>query len=165
MRLRILALIFASASAFAQRHNFKFYGEEEGLQNLAVQVLLQDRTGFLWAGTQNGLYRYDGHSFTAFGKNEGLPGAHVESLHEAVDGTLWAGTLDGLARFKRDHFETVGAGVVHGVVGREAIASDASGRVYIATEHGLVVKDSAQFRLIARPDRVKEEGASSVYVE
>ena len=50
MRLRIFALLVASASAFAQRHNFKFYGEEEGLQNLAVQVLLQDRTGFLWAG-------------------------------------------------------------------------------------------------------------------
>ena len=165
MRLRIFALILASASAFAQRHNFKFYGEEEGLQNLAVQVLLQDRTGFLWAGTQNGLYRYDGHSFTAFGKNEGLPGAHIESLHEAVDGTLWAGTLDGLARFQRDHFEIAGAGVVHGVVGREGIASDASGRLYVATEHGLVVKDGSRFRLIDRPDRVKEQGAGSVYVE
>src|ERR1700733_12634667 len=43
-----------------QRYNFKFYGEEEGLQNLVVQVLVQDRAGFLWVGTQNGLFRYDG---------------------------------------------------------------------------------------------------------
>jgi signal transduction histidine kinase/CheY-like chemotaxis protein/streptogramin lyase len=165
MRLRILALLMVSASVFAQRYNFKFYGEDEGLQNLAVQVLLQDRTGFLWAGTQNGLYRYDGHGFTAFGKNEGLPDAHIESLHESVDGTLWAGTLDGLARFNRDHFETVGSGVVQGVVGREGIASDAGGRLYIATEHGLVVGDGSKFRLIARPDHVDEEAARSVYVD
>ncbi len=169
MRLRTLALVTVlltlGSSAFAQRYNFKFYGEDEGLQNLAVQVLLQDRTGFLWAGTQNGLYRYDGHGFTAFGKNEGLPDAHIESLHEAVDGTRWVGTLNGLARFNRDHFETVGAGVVQGVVGREAIASDAGGRLYLATEHGLVIRDGEKLQLIGRADRVTEEAVGSVYVD
>ena len=57
---RILGLFGTSGPLAAQRYNFKFYGEEEGLQNLAVQVVLQDRAGFLWAGTQNGLFRYDG---------------------------------------------------------------------------------------------------------
>ena len=65
----------------AQRYNFKFYGEEEGLQSLAVQVVLQDRTGFLWVGTQNGLYRYDGSRFATFGKAEGLPGTRIESRY------------------------------------------------------------------------------------
>ncbi len=169
MRLRIPALLIATlitaTGALAQRYNFKFYGEDEGLQNLAVQVLLQDRTGFLWAGTQNGLYRYDGHGFTAFGKNEGLPDAHIESLHESVDGTLWAGTLDGLARFNRDHFEAAGAGVVQGVAGREGIASDAGGWLYIATERGLVVRDGSRFRLIPKADRAEEDAARSVYVD
>ena len=32
--------------ASAQRYNFKFYGEDEGLQNLSVQTVLQDRSGF-----------------------------------------------------------------------------------------------------------------------
>ena len=74
--------------ADAQRYNFKFYGEDEGLQNLSVQAVLQDRFGFLWAGTQNGLYRYEGNHFTAFGKADGLPGTRIEALYEAVDGTL-----------------------------------------------------------------------------
>ena len=65
-----------------------------------------------------------------------------------MDGTLWAGTLDGLARFNRDHFETPAPVMVEGVVGREGIASDAGGRLYIATEHGLVVSDGSRFRLI-----------------
>ncbi len=81
----------------AQRYNFKFYGEEEGLQNLVVQVMLQDRAGFLWAGTENGLFRYDGSRFTSFGKADGLPAGRIESLHESVDGTLWIGTQLGLA--------------------------------------------------------------------
>ena len=38
-----------------------------GLTNLDVLSLLQDRTGFLWVGTDNGLYRYDGRHFRMFG--------------------------------------------------------------------------------------------------
>src|SRR5579883_2397098 len=98
MRSAVVALMIGAGCVCAQRYNFKFYGEEEGLQNLAIQVVIQDRAGFLWVGTQNGLYRYDGNRFTAFGKNEGLPGARIEALHESIDGTIWAGTRSGLAR-------------------------------------------------------------------
>src|SRR5712691_277514 len=110
---RSLILVFAGAASLlapalsAQRYNFKFYGEDEGLKNLAVQTVLQDRAGFLWVGTQNGLFRYDGNRFTAFSMADGLPGARIESLHESVDGTLWVGTRLGLARRKGDHFEVL----------------------------------------------------------
>jgi ligand-binding sensor domain-containing protein len=122
MRAWGLVLLIASTSAVAQRFNFKFYGEEEGLQNLAVQVVLQDRAGFLWAGTQNGLYRYDGSRFAGFGKNEGLPGARIESLHESIDGTLWVGTQNGLARRRGDRFETIPLTVAQGITSRAGIA-------------------------------------------
>src|SRR5579862_8221126 len=102
MRLAGIALLVGSFGCFAQRYSFKFYGEEEGLQNLAVQVVLQDRAGFLWAGTQNGLYRYDGNRFVRFGIAEGLAGARIESLHESIDATLWVGTRTGLARKSGD---------------------------------------------------------------
>ena len=102
--------LLSASTLYGQRYNFKFYGEEEGLQNLAVQVVFQDRAGFLWVGTQNGLYRYDGNRFAGFGKTDGLPDAHIESLHESIDGTLWVGTRFGLARWTRDHFEKVPIG-------------------------------------------------------
>src|SRR5579862_4168388 len=95
----ITALFLGSTGLLsAQRFNFKFYGEDEGLQNLGVQVVLQDRSGFLWVGTENGLYRYDGSRFSGYGRNEGLPASRIESLHESVDGTLWIGTRSGLGR-------------------------------------------------------------------
>src|SRR5690349_18704032 len=99
-----LVAVLVSLAGFtpleAQRYNFKFYGQEEGLQNLVVQAVLQDREGFLWVGTQNGLFRYDGSQFKGFFREHGLPGARIESLHEAADGTLWVGTESGLARRK-----------------------------------------------------------------
>jgi signal transduction histidine kinase/CheY-like chemotaxis protein/streptogramin lyase len=122
-------------AATAQRYVFKYYANEQGLGNLAVTCLLQDHIGFLWAGTDNGLYRYDGLSFTAFGTAEGLPSAHILSLRETADGTLWVGTNQGLA-------QQVGA-VFHAVpsVTRAAIssmASDTFSGLYLATPGGLV---------------------------
>src|SRR5713101_2354035 len=131
-------LVVAPAALRAQRYNFKFYAEEQGLQNLAVQVVMQDRAGFLWVGTQNGLYLYDGNHFIGFSKTEGLPGARIESLHESIDGTLWVGTRTGLARRDGERFVRVHLGVAQGIIGRAGIASDPSGRLYLATESGLV---------------------------
>jgi ligand-binding sensor domain-containing protein len=119
-------------------------------------------------GTQNGLYRYDGNRFAGFGKADGLPDAHIESLHESVDGTLWVGTRFGLARRHREGFEKVPIGEPAGIVGREGIASDASGRLYIATENGLVTGMPGRdqhFELIATPTRAGLMGATSVFVD
>jgi signal transduction histidine kinase/ligand-binding sensor domain-containing protein len=167
-----VAVLFALGSASilcGQRYNFKFYGEEEGLQSLAVQVVFQDRAGFLWVGTQNGLYRYDGNRFAGFSKADGLPDSHIESLHESIDGTLWVGTRSGLARRTRDRFEKVPIGTSGGIVGREGIASDASGRLYVATERGLVASTPAEtglnFALISNPPRANGALATSVYVD
>jgi signal transduction histidine kinase/ligand-binding sensor domain-containing protein/DNA-binding NarL/FixJ family response regulator len=157
-----------------QRYNFKFYGEEEGLKNLAVQVVLQDRAGFLWVGTQNGLFRYDGSRFTSFGRAEGLPPGRIDSLHEAVDGTLWVGTDFGLAWRKGERFEPVALGadfgVNQGVAGREAIASDAGGHLYVATAKGLAVGTKlpqgwAFNRVEAAPGHTRNEPATAVYAD
>ncbi len=173
-RSRMLSVVVSALAGttglVAQRYNFKFYGAEEGLQNLAVQVVLQDRAGFLWAGTQNGVFRYDGSHFTSFTKADGLPGAKIESMHESVQGTLWVGTRNGLARRRGNRFETVPLDVAKGVEGREGIASGRDGRLYLATERGLAVgTESAQhwtFRLIpAPPGHTALEQAASVYVD
>ncbi len=146
-RALVLVTIFAGAlSLSAQRYNFKFFGEEDGLNNLAVEAVLQDRAGFLWAGTQNGLYRYDGNRFTLFDKNRGLPGTRIESLYESSDATLWVSTDNGLARsITGGRFEGVplqdraGRKLADGVNGRQGFSSDRAGHLYFATEKGLVV--------------------------
>ena len=160
LRLRPVWLIalgaccLAAPSALAQRYNFKFYGEEEGLKNLAVQAVLQDRAGFLWVGTQDGLYRYDGNHFTAFTSRDGLPGTRIESLYESADGTLWVSTGRGLARRTHDRFESI---ALNGktVIGRQGISSDRNGHLYLATDLGLTIGDISKsgvtFRAVEPP--------------
>src|ERR1700758_538880 len=102
-------LFLAPALCLAQRYSFELYGQTEGLTNLVPTALTQDRAGFLWIGTQNGLFRYDGAHFEAFGVAEGLPSSRIESLYED-NGTVLAATENGLAIFTHSgRFEPVRA--------------------------------------------------------
>ena len=108
--LRVLAsgaALLLQWTVFGQRYSFKHYGQEEGLTNVVSQCMLQDRTGFLWVGTQNGLFRYDGTRFRGFYRGDGLPSSRIESLYESRDGTLWVGSRSGLAQRVGDRFEAV----------------------------------------------------------
>src|SRR4029077_20085125 len=102
--VRQLVLLLFPALLMAQRYSFKLYGEDEGLGNLDVYCLMQDQTGFLWVGTEGGLFRYDGRQFRAYTNKDGLPSAQVRALHESADGVLWVGTREGLARLKGERF-------------------------------------------------------------
>src|SRR5579863_1717673 len=148
--MAFVACCLAAPSAFAQRYNFKFYGEEEGLKNLAVQAVLQDRAGFLWVGTQDGLYRYDGNHFTAFTSHDGLPGTRIEALYESADGTLLVSTGRGLARRTHDRFESVALSG-RTVIGRQGISSDRNGHLYLATDLGLAIGDLGKPGVAFRP--------------
>ena len=57
--LSIWVALLTPAVCLAQRYTFQQYGQAEGLSNLNVNVLLQDRAGVLWAGTENGLNAFD----------------------------------------------------------------------------------------------------------
>jgi PAS domain S-box-containing protein len=78
---------------------FERYTLEDGLSQNTVFALLQDRQGFLWIGTQDGLDRYDGYEFTVF-KNDpqnanSLSLSSVIALYEDRQGMLWIGTWGG----------------------------------------------------------------------
>ena len=56
----LLASILGSSAGFCEQMNLRELGQPDGLGNLALNALQQDAQGFLWAGTDNGLYRHDG---------------------------------------------------------------------------------------------------------
>jgi len=57
---RVLAVLLLSlGSLFAQEFSFRTFGNPEGLSNLAVRQLYEDRAGFIWVSTENGIFRYD----------------------------------------------------------------------------------------------------------
>jgi diguanylate cyclase (GGDEF)-like protein len=87
-------LCLAGPGCHGQR--FSFRGVTEGLGNLNVNAIAQDHSGYLWIGTENGLYRYDGLQFLQYGASEGVRGRTIQTLFTAADGTLWAGTTAGV---------------------------------------------------------------------
>lgn len=134
----ILIATLLAPLTYGQRYSFKTYGQEQGLSNLATECLFQDRTGYLWVGTQNGLFRYDGAVFARFGEAEGLPSSTVDSIVETPDGVLWVATSHGLARRRGDRFEAFDFKRVVESSGRFGLASDPTGRLYLTTQAGLL---------------------------
>jgi ligand-binding sensor domain-containing protein len=130
-----MALISCS-NLSAQRYTFRQYGPPEGLTNLTVHCLLQDRTGYIWVGTDNGLFRYDGGKFQKFENAEGLPSAEIHGLAESPEGVLWAATTGGVARLVGRQFNQVEVGEKGQF---RAIAFDSIGRLYIKHVSGLVL--------------------------
>jgi signal transduction histidine kinase/ligand-binding sensor domain-containing protein/CheY-like chemotaxis protein len=138
---------------FAQQFTFRHYGSAEGLQNLAILSLAQDGPGFLWAGSEGGLFRYDGTRFRLMGAAEGLPCVgEVQALHVSADGALWANTCSKLFRFDGRRFQAVD-GIAHMLNRGQSVADAPGGGVLVSSNSGLVevVPDGASGRLTARP--------------
>jgi signal transduction histidine kinase/AmiR/NasT family two-component response regulator/streptogramin lyase len=133
---QILLLLCACLPAWSQRYSFKSYTQEQGLTNLGINTMIEDRNHVIWAGTQNGLFWYDGESFREFAAADHIPSKAIEALHESSDGTLWVGTRAGLARRKGSHLETIDIGPDVTIFGAGSITSQQDD-VYVATSRGL----------------------------
>lgn len=103
--LWIFFLIIFCRIVSTQTNNLKsvHLSLEEGLSQSNVRCLLQDKTGFIWLGTQDGLNRFDGYGFTVYkhdyGDSNSLSDNLVTCLIEDKEGYLWIGTSDGLNKF------------------------------------------------------------------
>jgi len=124
---------------FLGRAMFRTYAQDDGLSDASVECVLQDRVGYLWAGTDDGLFRFDGRQFTKFSREQGLPRTRIYQLYETPDGRFYVATGAGLARLAGDHFTVIGekAGLGPFAVSHQGIASDAAGTVYVGTDRGL----------------------------
>ena len=160
------AVLLLAASATAEHYRFRHYGPEEGLAT-AVSQLLQDRTGFLWVGSSDGLFRYDGSRFQRFGAEDGLPSASVRCLLETPDRTLWVLTGRGVARRRHDAFEIVDAGVGPEATDLHAMAAATDGTLYLGDDRGLLIAapgGGADPRF-SRVPGFPREAVNGIYVE
>ena len=73
---------------------------EDGLSQTSVYCIVQDKKGFMWFGTQDGLNRYDGYGFTLYKQDSEDPysisGSNIRVICEEEEkGVLWIGTDGG----------------------------------------------------------------------
>lgn len=113
----IVAPLVAPPFAFAHREESEApRAVRRVLASRSVSSIVQDKYGFLWFGTDNGLFRWDGARMDEFyrrsGGNGSLPDNAILHLHEDKRGTLWIASAAGLTRFRRrdESFVTVVSG-------------------------------------------------------
>lgn len=101
----------------------------------APNAITQTADGYLWIGTEDGLWRFDGVRFVAWNPPAGQQyprgGAVITSLRAARDGSLWIGAASGLAHWANEKFTSIDAPTAS----VEAIAEDPDGAIWITRAH------------------------------
>jgi signal transduction histidine kinase/ligand-binding sensor domain-containing protein len=85
-------------------YRFEHIGIEQGLSQNSIYAIHQDKFGFMWFGTEDGLNRYDGYKFATYRHDPSNPHSlsanFIQALLEDRNGALWVGTeLGGLHRY------------------------------------------------------------------
>src|SRR5215203_2006648 len=95
--------MFLAGSAQLTSFNFHHLTTANGLSNSTIRSIAQDKYGFIWIGTLNGLNIFNGYSVKSFYKSEdpgGLPGLAVTALCKDNVGIMWVGTRLALSYFE-----------------------------------------------------------------
>ena len=127
------------------RPAFELIDREDGLSNLSVSSIVQDKNGFLWFGTQMGLNRYDGREIKTYKTRpfaeQGLIHNLIQTMYyDEEKHELWIGTYQGLSRFNiaAETFISYPPGengLSNSVV--VAITKDSGGNIWVGTLNGL----------------------------
>lgn len=135
-----------------------------------INAIIQDRYGFLWLGTANGLLRYDGYDFKIFkhdpADSTSISGNHIWSICEDRTGDLWIGTSrrglcryvrgeDRFVRYRHDPNDTTSLG---GDVEVPWVYRDRTDQIWIALwEFGLDRYERAPDRFLHHRIPIKDE--------
>ena len=118
-----------------------------GLSSNAIRQIYQDRTGYLWIGTQDGLNKYDGYSFQIFRHDPDSPDSlrdnFIEIIYEDRSGVIWIGTQSGWL----EKFDPATNSFTHYQIGSRilSIFEDNLGKLWIGTFNpGLLVFDQEE---------------------
>ncbi|MCB0637126.1 MAG: histidine kinase [Lewinella sp.] len=93
--LSLLCLLPAAAAAHDLLPAFQHLTTDHGLPSSEGYDIIQDRSGYIWVSTDNGVARYDGISFQTFGPAEGLTDKTILFMHEDHRGWIWMCSFEG----------------------------------------------------------------------
>ena len=141
-------LLFVPVAVKAQNYgNIKFenFTIEQGLPQASVETMIQDKKGYLWLGTNDGLARYNGYEFKVYGNEIGIDnsivGNYIVDLEIDNNNNLWVATTNGLSKINLDTY------VIRNYVENDGlkninityILADNKNNVLVATSNGLYI--------------------------
>lgn len=100
----LFTFILSSMPVLASSFSFMHLDTSNGLPNLQVEAIAQDKDGYIWIGTRNGLAKYDGYNVQVYnhtkGQQHSLVHNFVHGLFVDSQGRLWIGTENGVSRYR-----------------------------------------------------------------
>lgn len=91
-----------SFSAFCQESSYLNFSVADGLPSPEVYQVIQDKRGFIWFATDNGVVKFDGGDFEIINSQRGLSDPVVFGLHEDASGRIWFRTFTGKLSYYLD---------------------------------------------------------------
>lgn len=91
LNLLMPMILFAASNDLCFRH----FSVEDGLSSNSVRALIQDKYGFLWIGTDEGLNRYDGTTVKLYRLKDRGANEAISSLYSTLN-KIWIGTDEGI---------------------------------------------------------------------
>lgn len=150
----ITLLMLMVFQAHAQTIIAQNISQREGLPEAETHFLFKDSRGFLWVGTANGLFRYDGYNFKSYKNIPGQANCLVNNWISAVDedekGNIWIGTSNGLSildpsREKFTNYPSLSSDSISGSSSNiTSIFKDRSKRIWICTYAGLFLYEKPE---------------------
>lgn len=140
--LLVLSLMVPAAHALAPDKPFHDYVSDtwsilQGLPQITVLSIAQDRRGYLWFGTQDGVARFDGAEFQDY-----LPADWAQALLVGHDGTLWIGLNKGVAYYVGGKMHRLAAAPAAKLLNPRtdvhALTALADGEVLAASDNGVL---------------------------
>jgi len=142
----LVSTFIFSSQVFAQKNRIKFenLNIDDGLSQSIVTKILEDKYGFMWFGTQDGLNRFDGYSFKIYRNDRNdsttISGNYIRSLLKDHSGNIWMGDLFGNLNkydYSTDSFMSskLDSNYNNNVI--NVITEDRNGIFYIGTRYGL----------------------------
>ncbi|UCJ08937.1 histidine kinase [Chitinophaga pendula] len=132
----LLLLLLCTYLLQAQPYYFRHYQVENGLSNNTINCSAQDKKGFLWLGTKEGLNRFDGYRFKLFTLEDTATHALTRDLIYCLfvdpKGTLWVGSQKGLYRYDEGKERLVK--FIEGLPEIKTITMDRSGQLWFISD-------------------------------
>lgn len=97
--ITVLFLLLTISAAWSQKKLDQFNNNFEGLSDNNISAILQDKFGFMWFATNNGLCRFDGYTYKYYVNNPGDTNSislnRITDIVQDSTGNLWVGTFGG----------------------------------------------------------------------
>lgn len=159
----ILFLTVCQLAAQPNRILFREFTDMQGLPNNQFRFTIQDRSGRLWMGGNDGLARYDGYQFVTFRHSNAdttsISGNNISELYEDSKGRLWVGIFGSginISNTAKTAFHQIS------ISGRDTvdatallisdIVEDGKGRMWVSSSTGLLVLEEQEVNAFKSSD-------------